>query len=62
MRDVREGCDHLPKLKKLALSCDASLLEDFSKDLGRIAKKLVMNWWTKHGMPYCMQKIKEETG
>jgi ElaB/YqjD/DUF883 family membrane-anchored ribosome-binding protein len=38
---VGEGCDHLAELKKLALSCDASLLEDFPEDLGRIAKRLV---------------------
>jgi hypothetical protein len=42
-------CEHLLKLKKLALSCDAS-----------IAKKRVKNWWTNHGLPYCMQKIEEE--
>jgi hypothetical protein len=57
---VREGCEHFPELKKLALSCDASLLQDFSADVGRIAKKLVKNRWTKHGLPYSMQKIKEE--
>jgi hypothetical protein len=57
---VGEGCEHLLKLKKLTLSCDASLLKDFPEDLGRIAKKLVKNWWTKHGLPYCVQKIEEE--
>jgi hypothetical protein len=57
---VGEGCEHLPELKKLDLSCDASLLEDFSEDLGRIAKRLVKNWWTKHSLPFCMQKIEEE--
>jgi hypothetical protein len=36
---VGEGCEHLLELKKLALSCDASLLEDFLEDLDRIAKK-----------------------
>jgi hypothetical protein len=57
---VGEGCEHLSELKKLALSCDASLLEDFPKDLGRIAKRLVKNWWIKHGLLFCMQKIEEE--
>jgi hypothetical protein len=35
---VGEGCEHLPELKKLALSYNASLLQDFPKDLGRITK------------------------
>jgi hypothetical protein len=52
-------CQHLPKFKKLALSYDASLLHDVSDDLGRIVKNLVKNWWTNHGLPYCMQKIEE---
>jgi hypothetical protein len=57
---VGEGCEHLPELKKLALSCESSLLEDVPNDHGQIAKKLVKNWWTKHGLPYCMEKIEEE--
>jgi hypothetical protein len=55
-----EVCEHLPELKKLALSCDASLLEGVSDDLGQIAKRLVKNLWTKHGLPYCMRKTEEE--
>jgi hypothetical protein len=55
-----EGCEHLLELKKLALSCDASVLQDFPVEAGWIAKRLVKNWWTKHGLPYCMQKIEEE--
>jgi hypothetical protein len=57
---VGEGCEHLPELKKLALSYNASLLEDFPEDLGGIAKRHVKNWWTKHGLSYCMQRIEEE--
>jgi hypothetical protein len=55
-----EGCQHLPELKKLALSYDASVLQDFLTETGQIAKRLMKNWWTKHGLPYCMQKIEEE--
>jgi hypothetical protein len=55
-----EGCEHLLELKKLALSYDASLLQDFPAEAGRIAKKLGKNWWTKHFLPYCMQKTVEE--
>jgi hypothetical protein len=36
-------CGHLPKLKKLALSCDDSLLHDVPDDVGRIVKRLVKN-------------------
>jgi hypothetical protein len=54
------NCKHLPELKKLALSYDASILHDVSDDIGRIAKKLVRNWSTNHGLPDCMQKIEEE--
>jgi hypothetical protein len=53
-------CKHLSKLKKLALSCDASILHNVSDDVGRIVKKLMKNWWTNHDLPYCMQKIEEE--
>jgi hypothetical protein len=53
-------CEHLLELKKLALSYGASILHDVPDDIGRIAKKLVRNWWTNHGLPYCMQKIEEE--
>jgi hypothetical protein len=53
-------CEHLLKLKKLALSCDASILHNVSDDIGKIAKKCMKNWWTNHDLPYCMQKIEEE--
>jgi hypothetical protein len=52
---VGEGCEHLSELKKLALSYDALVLQDFPVETGRIAKKLVKKWWTKHGLPYCMR-------
>jgi hypothetical protein len=52
-----EGCEHVPELKKLALSCDALVLRDFPLETGHIAKKLVKNWWMKHGLPYRIQQI-----
>jgi hypothetical protein len=57
---VGEGYEHVSKLKKLALSCDASLIQEFPADVGRTTRKLVKHWWTNHGLPYCMQKIEEE--
>jgi hypothetical protein len=55
-----EGCKHLPERKELVLSCDALVLQDFPREIGWIAKRLVKNWWTKHGPSYYMQKIEEE--
>jgi hypothetical protein len=55
-----EGCEHLPELKKLALSCNALVLQDFPSDTVLIAKKLMKNWLTRHGLPYFMRKIEEE--
>jgi hypothetical protein len=54
-----EWCEHLPELKKLALSSDALALQDFPAKTGQIAKRLIKNCWTKHGLPYCMHKIEE---
>jgi hypothetical protein len=39
------------------LRCFSSL--EFS-DGGRIAKRLVKNWWNVHDLPYCMRQIKEQ--
>jgi hypothetical protein len=55
-----EGREHVWDLKKLALSCDASLIQGFPTDVDRMMRKLVKHWWTNHGLPYCMQKIEEE--
>jgi hypothetical protein len=55
-----EGCEHLMELKKLAHSCNASILQNFPMKTGRIAKRLVKNWSNLHGLPYCLQKIEEE--
>jgi hypothetical protein len=55
-----EGCEHLLELKSLSLSCDASVLQNFTAETGRIVNRLVKNWWTNHDLPYCMEKIEEE--
>jgi hypothetical protein len=36
-----EGYEHVLELKKLALSCDASLIQEFPTDVGQMARKLV---------------------
>jgi hypothetical protein len=52
-------CGHLPELRKLALSREASLLHNVPDILSKTTWKLVKHWWTKHGLPYCMQKLEE---
>jgi hypothetical protein len=53
-------CGHLSELRRSAISCDASLLHDIPEDLGKIDGRLVQNWWTQHGLPYCMQWLEED--
>jgi hypothetical protein len=48
------------ELRKLAHSYDASVLQNFPLEIGRIVKRLVKSWWNAHGLPYCMRKIEEE--
>jgi hypothetical protein len=31
---AREGCEHVPELKKLSLSCDDLVLQDFPVETG----------------------------
>jgi hypothetical protein len=52
-------CGHLLELKKLVLSCHDSLLHDVPNYVGWIVMRPVKNWWVKHGLTYCMQKIEE---
>jgi hypothetical protein len=52
-------CGHQPELQKLVISCDASLQHDIPEHLGKIARKLVQNCWTNHGLSYCMQWVEE---
>jgi hypothetical protein len=53
------GCEHVSELRRLAHSYDALVLQHFPLETGRIAKRLVKNWWNAHGLPYCMHKIEE---
>jgi hypothetical protein len=57
---TREGCEHMPELRKLANSYDASILQKFSVETSCVAKRLVKNWWNAHGLPYSKHKMKEE--
>jgi hypothetical protein len=57
---ARVKCGHLSELRKLAMSCDASILHDIPEDLGKIARNLVRNWWTNHGLLYCLRRVEED--
>jgi hypothetical protein len=50
-------CEHLPELWELAMSCDVSILHGIPKDNGKIAGRLVHNWWNNHGLSYCMWRM-----
>jgi hypothetical protein len=54
------ACEHLPELWRLVVSSDASLLHEIPKGIGKIVGKVVRRWWTQHGLPYCMQLLKED--
>jgi hypothetical protein len=53
-------CEHVPKLLSLAASSDASLIKTISEDIRKIVGRLVRRWWTHHGLPYCMDRPKED--
>jgi hypothetical protein len=59
---AEEGCEHVPELKELALSYNDLVLQDFPMETSLVAKRFVKNWWTKHDLPYCMQKSRKRTG
>jgi hypothetical protein len=52
------GNELVPELRSLAASSDASVLMDISEDIGKIDKRLVRRWWTHHGLPYCICRLK----
>jgi hypothetical protein len=53
-------CGHLPELQRLEISSDTLLLQKIPDDIGKIAGKHVRNWWTNHGLLYCMQWVEED--
>jgi hypothetical protein len=54
------GCGHVPKLQSLVVSSDASVLRDILEDVQKVAGRLVRRWWTNHGLPKCMHRLKED--
>jgi hypothetical protein len=33
-------------------SCDASILDDIPKEIGKLSGCIVRKWWASHGLPY----------
>jgi hypothetical protein len=57
---VDSGCEHLPELRPLAATSDASLLRDIPEEIPRIVGRLVRRWWTNHGLPECLRRLKAQ--
>jgi hypothetical protein len=45
------GCEHLPMLNSLAISSEASVLEEIPAEVQKINGQLVRKWCTHHGLP-----------
>jgi hypothetical protein len=54
------GCGHVPELRSLAASSDASMPRDIPEDIGKIVIQLVRWWWTHHNLQYCIYRLKED--
>jgi hypothetical protein len=49
----------VPELQRLAISSNASWLNEILVDIGKITGKLVRRWWNQHGLLYCMKCLKD---
>jgi hypothetical protein len=54
------GCGHVIELQPLAVLSDVAVLRDISEDVQKITGWLVRRWWTNHGLPECMRRLKED--
>jgi hypothetical protein len=54
------GCEHLSMLSSLASSSDTSLLDEIPTEVQKIAGRLVHKWWTDHGLPEALHRLRKE--
>jgi hypothetical protein len=54
------GCQELSELRQLAASSDASIVEDVSAEVQKIADHLVCRWWKNHGLPEALHRLEED--
>jgi hypothetical protein len=55
-----EGCQELYRLRDLAASCDAAVLEDVLEDMHRLAGQIVQRWWKPHGLPEALHRLEAD--
>jgi hypothetical protein len=52
-----KGCQELTRLRDLAISRDATVLEDAPDDVHRLAGRIVRKWWKLHGLPDALRRL-----
>jgi hypothetical protein len=50
-----KGCQELARLRDMAASDDAAVLEDVPEDMRRLARRIVQKWWNAHGLPEALR-------
>jgi hypothetical protein len=51
------GCQELSQLWELAVSSDASVVEDIPTDVRKLAKCLIRRWWKNHRLPEALRRL-----
>jgi hypothetical protein len=54
-----EGFQELGRLRDLAGSSDASVLEEVPEDVRKLARRIVWRWWKPHGLPTTLHRLEE---
>jgi hypothetical protein len=52
-----EGCQELDRLRDLAASHDAAVLQDVPEDMQKLAGQIVQKWWKPHGLPEALRRL-----
>jgi hypothetical protein len=51
-----EGCQELSRLRDLAASRDAVVLENVPEGIHKLAGRIVQKWWKRHGLPEALHR------
>jgi hypothetical protein len=54
-----EGCQELGRLRDLAGSRDAAVLEYVLEVVHKLVGQIVQKWWKPHGLPEALRKLEE---
>jgi hypothetical protein len=52
-----EGCRELDRLRCLAASHDATILEDVPEDVHKLVGRIVRRWWKPHSLPEALRRL-----